>query len=129
MRTRLISVTGAITLFGLIGALGCGDGTGPAGIAVEGQVLRGPIAPVCISEHPCEAGFAARFDVYRLGRLATRFSTTADGTFNLRLGLGDYEIVPDAGAPLMSPRQQRQLVRVEEPGPVRVTLRFDTGIR
>jgi len=118
--------TGAIAVWL---SIGCSDRTGPSGVVLEVQVLRGPITPVCLSEHPCEAGFAARFDVYQAGRVEAQFTTDANGQARLRLPPGEYEIVPDARAPLISPREQRRALRVEEPGPVAITLQFDTGLR
>jgi hypothetical protein len=110
-------------------ASACGDVTQPAPVTVEIQVLRGPTTPVCLPNVSCEAPFAASFLLYRSGRLRSRVETGADGRIELHLAPGDYELVPGPEAPVLSPESQRKPIQVIAPGPLEVTLQFDTGIR
>jgi hypothetical protein len=117
---------------GLAGSACSAGGTGPDrwDTGLEGVVVRGPIAPVCREGAPCDAPFAARFDVERAGRTVASFESDSGGRFAVRLAPGSYVIVPAASAPLMAPRSQRRQVEVEEsPGRTPVALSFDTGIR
>jgi hypothetical protein len=107
----------------------CVDGTGSGGVSVTLQVVRGPITPVCQPNVACDAPFAAGFDLYRLNRLRQRVTTGSDGRLELHLSAGAYELIPAADAPLLDPRSQRKSFEVTEPGPVSITLEFDTGIR
>ena len=121
-----------------LGALALsGAACSPASVLIEpgetglrGQVLRGPIQPVCQEDEPCEdAPFAATFHVYRGARRVATFRSGDDGRFEVVLDPGTYTVVPDADAPLLAPEQQRQEVVVEADGVTEVTLRYDTGIR
>lgn len=107
---------------------GCGDDT-PLDTGLTGLVLRGPIAPVCTTDQPCDAPFAATFTVTRAGRSVRRFASAADGTFTVLLEPGSYRIVPAPDAPIISPTTQVQDVVVGDSGLTTDTLFFDTGIR
>lgn len=96
---------------------------------LQGQVIRGPITPVCTENEPCDAPFSAWFIVLKDDREVSRFESDNDGKFTVALDPGVYTIVPDNSAPLMHPQQQRKEVEVQTEGMTQVTLYFDTGIR
>jgi hypothetical protein len=96
---------------------------------LQGQVLRGPITPVCTPNEPCDAPFCAWFSVLKEDREVSRFQSDAHGEFTVALDPGMYIIVPDSSAPLMAPQQQRKEIEVQRKGITPVTLYFDTGIR
>ena len=104
--------------------LGAGGGTG-----LVGQVLRGPITPVCRVDVPCDAPFSAWFEVLQGTALVTRFHSDSAGAFKVALAPGAYVVVPSDSAPLMMPTAQRKDVIVGPHGVTHVTLAFDTGIR
>jgi len=120
-----------------LATLACGSLTAPAadrrggdGTGLVGQVLRGPVTPVCRVDVPCDAPFSAWFDVLGLGdALMARFHSDSTGAFRVALAPGGYVIVPSDSAPLMRPGAQRKDVVVGRNGFTRVTLNFDTGIR
>jgi hypothetical protein len=122
----------AVLLLTLAGAA-CSTATtyfGPGDTGLRGQVLRGPIQPVCHQGEPCDdAPFAATFHVYREERHITTFRSRDDGRFEVALNPGSYTIVPGADAPIIAPESQGQEVEVGTDGITEVTLRFDTGIR
>jgi hypothetical protein len=101
----------------------------PLDTGLQGQVLRGPITPVCTESEPCDAPFSAWFMVLRNDREVARFQSNVRGEFTVALDPGIYIIVPDRSAPLMHPQQQRQDIEVQPKGMTQVTLYFDTGIR
>lgn len=114
----------------LVASLACaGTALEEDGSGIDGTVLRGPIQPVCTVGVPCDAPFAALFHVRSGGREVAQFRSDADGRFTIALPAGDYTIVPDASAPLMTPTSQARAVRVEPRTTLQVTLDFDTGIR
>lgn len=115
----------------LVGALlGCGAAslTG-ARSAPEGEVLRGPVTPVCRIDVPCDAGFSALFHVLQGGVEVTQFGSDAAGRFHLAVPPGTYTVVPDSTAPLMAPAIQSRTVTVAGLRLIPDTLVFDTGIR
>jgi hypothetical protein len=86
--------------------------------------------PIRIDD-PCpDEPFSATFHVLdSQGNQVTSFRTGEDGYFRVLLAPGEYTIVPDKSAPLMSPGTQRKPVTVGDQELVLVTLAFDTGIR
>lgn len=107
----------------------CGSPTAPTTTGLAGTVYRGPVAPVCVFNQPCEAPFKAGFTVQRgTTRIAT-FQSDEQGHFEVRLSPGSYVIVPDADAPIISPRSQTKDVTAGATGLTMVDLHFDTGIR
>ena len=131
------TMTRALCLATLIAALACSGLADPAAdlrgghdTGLVGQVLRGPVTPVCRADVPCDAPFSAWFDVLGLGdALMARFHSDSSGAFRVALAPGGYVIVPSDSAPLMRPSAQRKDVIVGRNGFTRVTLDFDTGIR
>jgi hypothetical protein len=107
----------------------CGSPTAPTNTGLAGTVYRGPVAPVCVLSQPCEAPFKAGFTVQRgTTRIAT-FQSDEQGHFEVRLSPGSYVIVPDADAPIISPKSQTKDVTAGATGLTMVDLHFDTGIR
>lgn len=96
---------------------------------LTGTVQRGPVTPVCQVNEPCDAPFAASFEVRRNGRRVATFASDAEGRFTVALPPGTYLIVPSATAPLMNPSAQTKSVEVGPEGLTSVQLSFDTGIR
>jgi len=96
---------------------------------LQGQVMRGPITPVCKDNEPCDAPFSAVFIVLKNDREISRFQSDARGEFAIALDAGLYTVVPDSSAPLMRAELQRKEVEVQPEGFTRVILHFDTGIR
>jgi hypothetical protein len=94
-----------------------------------GIVIRSPTQPVCRPEISCESPFSALFDVRQGAVPITTFRTADDGRFRLNLPPGDYQIVPAADAPIMTPASQAKTVTVVAEQVTDVRLEFDTGIR
>ena len=92
-------------------------------------MFRGPIAPVCAVNQPCEAPFKASFSVQRGATRVTAFQSDEQGHFEVRLSPGSYVVVPEADAPIISPQLQTKEVTVGTSGLTMVELHFDTGIR
>ena len=92
-------------------------------------VVRGPVQPVCQVGDPCDAPFAATFDVNRGGLHVAQFQSDAQGAFKVGLLPGAYRVIPRASAPIIDPSGQSKDVVVGEEGYTTVTLSFDTGIR
>jgi hypothetical protein len=96
---------------------------------LTGTVLRGPVTPVCQVNVPCDAPFAASFEVRRAGARVATFTSDAEGKFRVSLPPGSYVIVPAADAPIMQPEIQTKDVQVGPEGLTSIQLLFDTGIR
>lgn len=100
-----------------------------ATVVLAGKVYRGPIMPVCQNDAPCDAPFAATFEVRRGSRRVATFTSNADGTFNVGVPPGELLVIPYANAPLMNPTLQVKSVVASATGTTIVDLYFDTGIR
>jgi hypothetical protein len=114
--------------------LGCATtqpvaGIDVAGTGLEGVVRRGPITPVCRVDQPCDAPFAASFEIRHGQDLVARFRSDSAGLFRVALLPGSYTVVPDSTAPLLGASHQAQPVIVGPEGLTHVELDFDTGIR
>jgi hypothetical protein len=96
---------------------------------LTGVVVRGPIAPVCAIDRPCDAPFSAAFDVYEDARRVAGFRSDADGRFTVTLPAGSYRVIPAADAPILQPPAQVKTVEVRTVGLTEIRLQFDTGIR
>ena len=94
---------------------------------VAGTVRRWPIMPVCQENVPCDAPFAATFEVRRDNQRVATFTSGADGVFRVRVPAGDLTIVPMPGSPVMGTQTKSVTVRAGDS--VFVQLQFDTGIR
>ena len=100
-----------------------------ARVHVMGEVVRGPTAPVCQADASCEAPFSAGFSVRQDGRTIVRFQSDTQGVFTIDLPPGNYLVVPDADAPILSPGDQQRSLSVPDAATYTVRLSFDTGIR
>ena len=110
--------------------LGCHSPASPTlTTGLTGTVLRGPIAPVCRIERPCDAPFSADFSVEQNGRVVKHFRSDQDGRFTVMLEPGQYRVVPAADAPIIFPTSQAKTVVVRASGLTEIRLTFDTGIR
>jgi hypothetical protein len=118
-----------LALPALLCAAACGSPTSPTSTGVAGTVFRGPVAPVCAFNQPCEAPFKASFSVQRGTTRVTAFQSDEQGHFEVRLSPGSYVVVPEADAPIISPQSQTREVTVCTSGLTMVDLHFDTGIR
>ena len=97
---------------------------------LEGTVYRRPINPVEMEGQINDAPFSALFRVYNLkNKLITSFSSNAAGEFMVMLALGNYKIIPDKSAPIMSAESQVKEITVNQSGITNLDLYFDTGIR
>jgi hypothetical protein len=96
---------------------------------LSGVVLRGPIMPVCNATDPCDATFSSGFQLKKDGVATGAFRSDTDGCFAVQVPSGNYVVVPDADAPILSPESQMQSVTVGPDGWTQVELTFDTGIR
>jgi hypothetical protein len=80
-------------------------------------------------DQPCDGPLTTRFDLLRGDDVVRSFRSDSAGHFLVRVAPGIYQVVPDATAPLLDPRSQRQQVIVGTTGLTQVELEFDTGIR
>lgn len=110
-------------------ASSCGSPAAPTTTGVAGTVYRGPVAPVCAFDQPCEAPFSAGFSIQRGTTRVAAFRSDAQGHFEVRLSPGSYVVVPDADAAIISPKSQTKEVTVGPVGLTMIDLHFDTGIR
>jgi hypothetical protein len=110
-------------------ALACGNGIVSPGTGLTGDVVRGPVTPVCLPDPPCYAPFSAHFAVLGDSATVATFVTDNRGRFFVALPAGRYTIRPGADAPIISPEQQTREVAVGDSGITPVHLEFDTGIR
>ena len=97
----------------------------PSGL--YGQVRRGPIAPVCTAEQPCdEPAVGVTLVFSRAGRELARTTTRADGTYRVRLAPGLYGV---SRARRTARPVEPVTARVPIGGYARVDFSIDTGIR
>lgn len=122
--TRLAAASTLVVL-----TFACGDGIVSSGTGLTGDVVRGPVMPVCLPDLPCYAPFSAHFTVMQASVLVAGFTSDSQGRFFIALPAGRYTIQPGADAPIIAPEQQARNVAVGESGITRVHLEFDTGIR
>ena len=113
----------------VLAALSCGSPSAPSNTGLTGTVYRGPVTPVCTVSQPCDAAFAASFTVQRGSTRVATFQSDQQGHYEVRLSPGNYIIVPDDNAPIMSPKSQTRDVTVGQSGLTALDLHFDTGIR
>jgi hypothetical protein len=94
---------------------------------LHGQVMRGPITPVCRLGQPCEAPAPhLRLFFTRAGK-TTSTVTNANGFYRVRLRAGTYAVRANLRAHGWAP--QPDTVRVVAGRTRRVDLHVDTGIR
>src|SRR3990167_8296271 len=84
---------------------------------LEGTVYRGPINPVEMEGQVNDAPFSALFRVYNSkNKLITSFSSNAAGEFMVMLAPGNYKIIPDKSAPIMSAESKVKEITVNQSG-------------
>jgi hypothetical protein len=90
---------------------------------VEGIVLRGPIAPVCTTESPCDApASGVTVQALQSGNVVATTTTDHNGRFTLSLDAGDYTVRPLG-------RTDPQQIHVTASKLTEVAFLIDTGIR
>lgn len=98
---------------------------------IRGQVLIGPSCPVAQVDNPCpDQPYQTTLSVLTLdGQEVTRFSSDAEGKFEVNLPPGDYVLHPDlpAGRPIPSALDVPFTVIPNEFTNIIVT--YDSGIR
>ena len=95
--------------------------------ALQGQVMRGPIAPVCHIDKPCDAPAShVRLFFTRSGP-TTAAVTDTKGFYRVRLAAGTYAVRTDQRSFGTMPQPRR--VRVAGGRVRRVDFHIDTGIR
>jgi hypothetical protein len=121
---RLVVVISSLALVVATGA----QATTARGTLV-GTVTRGPIAPVCGVEQPCDEPAANVALVFSRGQeLRGRVTTDRDGRYRIRLPVGTY-VVRRAVATAPDRKLDPSSVRVRAGRLTRVDFSIDTGIR
>jgi hypothetical protein len=112
-------------------AAGCPmDGlTSSTSSGIRGEVLRGPVTPVCRVDVPCYAPFAATFYVQRAGVTLATLTSDSTGHFVVYLSPGAYTIVPGPDAPIPFAASQAKSVQVQAGTLTSAQLTFDTFLR
>jgi len=129
MKTTLIRNFGIVLLV-FLGLIACENNKEEITTGLEGKVYRGPINPVEMEGQVNDAPFSALFRVYNSeNKLITSFSSNAAGEFMVMLAPGNYKIIPDKSAPIMSAESQVKEITVNQRGITNLDLYFDTGIR
>ena len=129
MRTTLNSSTG-IFLIVFLALIACENNKEEITTGLEGIVYRGPINPVEMEGQVNDAPFSALFRVYSLkNKLITSFTSNVAGEFTVMLAPGNYKIIPDKSAPIISAESQVKEITVNPIGITNMDLYFDTGIR
>ncbi len=102
--------------------------TPPRG-TLAGLVRRGPIAPVCTAEQPCDEPAPHVTLVFSDGgRDVARVTTGADGRYRLRLEAAKYQVRrARTGAPDRKLEPHTVLVKADRTS--RIDFSIDTGIR
>src|SRR5262245_9475607 len=74
-------------------AVAAGAQGAPARGTLTGTVTRGPIAPLCVAEQPCDAPAPNVVLVFlRRGMTTVRTVTNAEGRYRVRLPVGLYTV-------------------------------------
>jgi hypothetical protein len=123
-------VAGKLAVVLAFWAAACEPSTAPSSpTGLAGTVLRGPTQPVCAANQTCEAPFSSGFTVVKIGTVVATFRSDAQGRYEIQLQAGEYTIVPDSDAPIMTPGAQAKDVTVGASGTTMLDFHFDTGIR
>ena len=110
-------------LAAVIAALATTPATG-----LYGTVHRGPIAPVCSVEQPCDGPAHVTLVFSRLSRTVARVHTREDGTYRIRLQPGRYT-VRTTSTSTFERKPDPGTATVPRVGYRRVNFFIDTGIR
>jgi hypothetical protein len=126
----------AVVLAGLC-LVGCDPGggasqspTAPSGI--RGTVFLGPTCPGPVdpsaTDEPCVTPYSAQLAILDAdGKVVTRVTSGADGTFQVDLPPGDYTVAPQNGDPV--PSAPSQPVSVEPGKYTEIQVNYDSGMR
>jgi hypothetical protein len=90
---------------------------------LKGSVTIGPVTPVCRAGVPCDRPAARVVLAFTSGSRVVRTTTSATGSYAVRLSPGTYTVTASAGM-----RIAPSLVSVH-PGTQRRSFAIDTGIR
>ena len=129
MMRKIISNVGIIIII-FLALIACENNKEEITTGLAGIVYRGPINPVEMEGQINDAPFNALFRVYNLkNKLVTSFSSNTSGEFMVMLAPGNYKIIPDKSAPIISAVSQVKEISVNPIGITSLDLYFDTGIR
>jgi hypothetical protein len=96
---------------------------------LTGVVTRGPIAPICVAEQPCDEPAKGVTLVFSRGTVVVgRAVTDGRGHYRIRLRAGRYDVRRPEGATI-GRRVEPSHVRVNPGRIVHVDFTIDTGIR
>ena len=102
----------------------------PARGTLTGLVTRGPIAPVCVAEQPCdEPAPNVRLLFSRNGAVIGRATSNADGRYSVRLPAGSYSVRRGTVAGPVDVKLEPNHVRVYAGRLTHIGFSIDTGIR
>jgi hypothetical protein len=130
------AAVGALVLAGLC-LIACDPGGGasqspsaPSGI--RGTVFIGPTCPGPVdpsaTDEPCVTPYSAQLAILDAdGKVVTRVTSGADGTFQVDLPPGDYTVAPQNGDPV--PSAPSQPVSVEPGKYTEIQVNYDSGMR
>lgn len=111
-------------------AVTAGAQAAPARGTLAGLVTRGPIAPVCVAEQPCDEPAAnVRLVFSRGGDVIGRATTNQDGRYRLRLPAGSYSVRRGVVAAAVDLKLEPHQARVYAGRLTHVDFSIDTGIR
>ena len=117
----------ALITLSLLAPISAATGSSAAS-GLRGLVTLSPTRPVCIEDQPCSKPAPGVLLVFRReGRIVSRVTTRADGTYRLMLPPGGYAVfAPEYGRGSgVTPR----VVRIVKGCHRRVDLEIDTGIQ
>ncbi|MEN3336555.1 MAG: hypothetical protein V7647_231 [Acidobacteriota bacterium] len=120
-----------ILLSSLALALGAGADAAPSRGTLRGVVMRGPVAPVCVAEQPCDEP-AAHVELLFLrnnNSVAGHAVTDLAGRYAVRLPGGLYTVRRSAVAGPLDRKLEPNRARVYAGRTNRVDFSIDTGIR
>lgn len=101
-----------------------------SGSGIYGEIMIGPITPVCRVDVPCDQPYQAtvKVETQDESRVIAQFTSNKNGKFRVKLQPGIYVLVPITET-FLYPRAYKQTVVVKPHNFTRVTIVFDTGIR
>ena len=117
----------ALITLSLLAPISAATGSSAAS-GLRGLVTLSPTRPLCIEDQPCSKPAPGVLLVFRReGRIVSRVTTRADGTYRLMLPPGGYAVLaPEYGRGSgVTPR----VVRIVKGCHRRVDLEIDTGIQ
>src|SRR5689334_8795966 len=102
----------------------------PSRGTLSGVVSRGPIAPVCVAEQPCDGPAAnVRLVFVRQGTIAGRAVTNSAGRYRVSLEAGSYVVRRATVRVAFDRKLQPNHARVYAGRVTRVNFSIDSGIR